>query len=478
MPKFSEYFSLSLSQHQLDFVDVSNEFDTPVYVDPYAIETRNDLWSARASDYIRTFFLEVLEALRGGDDLRAKSLMSHMQEPRETFLGVSKGTPKGRGVGGIQADQMIYSIKESKAYSTGLLSDLSEMSLFVEGIDRDKISDLTTNIIRGLLVDYTQEQCELYGIETQNYNGPAFWDNERHNWISNYVKLPFIDQSPILLVPKYIVRRRLCLDSQEFYNKQITDFLIAENMNANTSLVQTIKGGKERKVFKKDVRAANPKSKTFIAEIARKNPELLDTFKEIAKAHSSLTKFNNDEDELSVETVCHTLISEFPNIPTGRGDADRYHSTILGALTVIFYPDLIQPRKEWEIHNGRKRIDIVYTNAADTGFFAHRRDNHKITANAVIVECKNYTNDIANDEIDQLLGRFDNNRGKFGIITCRSIDNLALLNNRCIDISSRQVGYIIVLTDNDIISMLEAKANLDENRIQHILHEKFRILIQ
>jgi hypothetical protein len=30
MPRFSDYFHLGLSQHELDFVDVSNERDTPV----------------------------------------------------------------------------------------------------------------------------------------------------------------------------------------------------------------------------------------------------------------------------------------------------------------------------------------------------------------------------------------------------------------------------------------------------------------
>ncbi len=478
MPLFSDYFSIGLSQHQLDFVDISNEFDTPVYVDPYAIEIRDDIWAATASGYIREFFLEVLEALRVGDDFRARSLMSHMREPKETFLGISKGKPKGRGVGGIQSEQLINSIKESKAFSTGQLSDLSEMSLFVEGIDRDKVSDLTTNIIRSLLVDYTQEQCELYGIETQNYTGPSFWDNNRKNWVSNFVQLPFIDQDPILLVPKYIVRRRLCLDSQEFYNKQITDFLVAENLKANTSLVQTIKGGKETKVFKKDVRRENPKSKSFIADIVRENPFLLDTYKEVAKKHSALTKFNNNEDELQVETVCLSLVKELKNTPSGRENAEKYHKIIMGGLTALFYPDLIHPRKEWEIHEGRKRIDIVYTNAADMGFFSHRRDNPNVLANTVIVECKNYSNDIANTEIDQLLGRFDNNRGKLGLITCRSIDDLDLINKRCIDIASRQMGYIIVLTDEDIIYTLEAKANLDDKRIQSLLQEKFRVLLQ
>ena len=155
MTRFSKYFSLGLTQQELDFVDVSDAFDTPVYVDPYAIEIQTDEWAGNASNHIRVFFKEVLDPLRAKDIARATNLMSHLTEPKETFLGVSSGRPKGRGVGSGQASQLISAILRSKAYESELLSDLSEMFLYVEGIDRDKISDLTTNIIRDLLVDYT-----------------------------------------------------------------------------------------------------------------------------------------------------------------------------------------------------------------------------------------------------------------------------------------------------------------------------------
>ncbi|MBN8980919.1 MAG: hypothetical protein J0I29_06545, partial [Rhizobiales bacterium] len=264
MPRFSEYFSLGLSQHELDFVDVSNEYDTPVYVDPYAIEIRDDIWAAQASEHIRSFFKEVLDALRDHNTARAVGLMSNLKEPKETFLGVSTGEPRGRGVGREQAAQLIARIRQSKAYSSGLLSDLSEMALYVERIDKDKISDLTTNIIRALLAEYTRQQCDIFDIPTQRYIGPPMWDLTRRNWVSRELMLPYIEQDAILLVPKYIVRRRLSLDSQEFYNKQITDFLVEENIRANSSLVQTIRG--QPKVFKGDARRAKPKSKSYIAE--------------------------------------------------------------------------------------------------------------------------------------------------------------------------------------------------------------------
>ncbi|MGM5025124.1 hypothetical protein AB8B02_02765 [Tardiphaga sp. 862_B3_N4_1] len=475
MARFSEHFQLGLSQHELDFVDVSNTFDTPVYVDPYAIEILDDVWAASASDNIRTFFTEVLAAIRDGDRVRAVGLMSHLTEPKETYLGVSRDNPQGRGVGPGQARQLIDAISGSKAYKSGLLSDLSEMALYVEGVDRDKISDLTTNIIRDLLVDYTQQQCELYSIEAQNYSGPASWDQRRRNWVARIVQLPYIDADPVLLVPKYIVRRSLSINSQAFYNKQLTDFLVSENIRANSALVQTVKG--QPRVFKKDVREQHPKSKSYIAEMVIAHPELLAMYKEVAKTQRALVNFDDDDGAPTITAVCAQLAEAFRNIPPGPKAASEYHTLVLGSFTALFYPYLTQPRKEWQVSDGRKRIDVVFINSADTGFFAQRRTDAKVNANTVIVECKNYSKDISNEELDQLLGRFDDNRGKLGIITCRSIDDGKTLLKRCRDASSRSRGYIIVLTDADLVEMLLAKSRLEDERIEHLLHSKYLELL-
>jgi hypothetical protein len=473
MPKFSEHFSLGLTQHELDFVDVSNEYDTPVYVDPYAIEIHDDVWSAHASEYIRTFFLEVLNTLRRGDLSRAEALMSHFTEPQETFLGVSRGSPQGRGVGRMQSRQLMRAIRGSEAFRTGLLSDLSDMALYVEGIDRDKISDLTTNVIRQMLVEYTVQQCELLGVPVAQYASPPMWDNDQKRWKSRYVNLPYIDKSPIMLVPKYVVRRKLSLDSQEFYNKQITDFLVAEQLRADTSLVQVIKG--KRVVYKGAVREKYPKSKPMIAGLVKKHPELLDLYKDIARKQRPAVNFG--EDGPSMTAVCSSLSSQYAKIPAGAKHADSYHRLIMGSLTTLFYPDLIQPHKEWEIHGGRKRIDIVFTNSADGGFFAQRRSDKQMNANMVIVECKNYSNDIANAEFDQLLGRFDDNRGKFGLITYRRSGNPDLILQRCRDAAARSQGYILALSDDDIVGMLNAKASLNDDRVSQELYAKYREII-
>ena len=42
---------------------------------------------------------------------------------------------------------------------------------------------------------------------------------------------------------------------------------------------------------------------------------------------------------------------------------------MIGIVEFIFHPKLAHPKKELEIHEGRKRIDIVMENGAHTGIF-------------------------------------------------------------------------------------------------------------
>ena len=105
--KFSTHFKIEKDQAELDFVDIDPNSDLPLFVDPYAIEIKDDQWSADCGDHIRSFFEEVLAALRQGNDHRAQVLVSHLREPKETFLGLSAGKPQGRGVGDYQGDLIL-----------------------------------------------------------------------------------------------------------------------------------------------------------------------------------------------------------------------------------------------------------------------------------------------------------------------------------------------------------------------------------
>ena len=87
------------------------------------------------------------------------------------------------------------------------------MVLFVEHIGPDIISDITTNIIRGPLISYTQEVAAYYEIPLQdNVVSGHIWDSGTRSWTQGFTKLPVTEYGRLLLVPKVIVRRSPSFD--------------------------------------------------------------------------------------------------------------------------------------------------------------------------------------------------------------------------------------------------------------------------
>lgn len=473
--KFSEHFKLGKEQAELDFVDVDPNRDLELFVDPYAIEIKDDEWSAECGDHIRSFFEEVLAALRKRDDRRARDLVSHLHEPQETYLGVSRGKPQGRGVGAFQGDLILQALRKSVAFKTGLLSDLAEAELFIEGIGRDKISDLTTNVIRMPLAVYTKSQCDLHGIATRRVATPAAWSLDRARWEARYTELPLIGKKPIILVPKYSVRRRLSLDSQEFYNHHMLEFLQSEYELGTSSLVHVLKSGK-RRVYKKDVRRRHPFIKDELAKFVIEHPEVLERYKKIKGAQGALKNADFDE-EFDEKAFAGILKDRLCGVPAGNESAGEYHSLVTGILTFVFYPDLICPIKERELHEGRKRVDIVFTNAAREGFFHRALAAPQTRSTHVFIECKNYSYDVGNPELDQLSGRFGHQRGHLGLLTCRHDTRRQVTRARCRDTAQDGRGYIIVMTDDDILELLDLVASGRRSRVSQWLQRRYDELI-
>lgn len=458
MSKFSEIYSLEKDQAELDFVDISTTQDTPLYIDPYALTTREDKWSETAHELLVSYFQEVLDSVINKDRSRGIQLLSHLGEPDETHLGVSDEGNPGRGIGAIQAADLFQAISKSKAASSGLLEDISDFALFIPGIGRDKISDITTNIIRKLLISYTQSQCNLYGISMRSVASGFFWCANTKTWKQDYVELPVHNSEKILLVPKHAVRYQVGVDHSRFRRMFVLEYLQEEHLRAGDSLVTTLldRKGKERKkvVYKSTVDEHYPTDKDFLADFSVAHPEVLDKYRDTLKSSASRIPDINGENYHEA-VLARALINDLASIPKGSKDANRYHDFCISAISFLFFPNLIYPHKEREINDGRKRIDIAYTNGKDSGLFYRIAFDQHLLANIIYVECKNYTNEISNPEIDQLVGRFDHVRGRFGMLLFRDSDNLKRLKSRCRDVAKQKNGVALPIDDAFLIKCLE-----------------------
>lgn len=171
------------------------------------------------------------------------------------------------------------------------------------------------------------------------------------------------------------------------------------------------------------------------------------------------------------------MINQLSNVPSGREAADQYHNLIIGIICFILFPNLIYPKKEDEINEGRKRIDITYTNGKDHGFFQRIAFDQTLKANFIPVECKNYTDDIANPELDQLIGRFDHIRGKVGFLFYRKADKPAKVLSRCRDAAKSGSGIVLPVDDEFVIACLEMIKVRNRSAIDRKLDDLFHSIV-
>ena len=483
MPKISEIYKLGKTQHELDFVNINPKRDFPVYLNPFVFSARPDPFSVDASRVIRTFFQHNINLINNKQVDTARKNFSYLNEPNETCLGMSIKKPKGRGIGEDNANDLFDSILSSNALKTGLVDHLEDTAIFIDGIGKDKVSDMTTNIIRSSLIKYTQNQCNLLEIPlTANVASGFFWDPVKLKWDQVYTDMLVIEGRKILLVPKGVVSYVKEFNHSKYHQRHALEFLQDDHLNRNTNLVQTTYNEdgsiKRRFVTKKDLTEKElPKNKESLIEFTQRHPKIFEDFrKDTAVEVESLP--DSEFEDINVNDLIDHMISKLNSILPGGEEAGKYHTLMIGVLEFIFYPNLISPVKEEEIHEGRKRIDINFENGAPTeGFFYRAQHSHGIPCPYIPMECKNYSKDIHNPELDQMVGRLSPNRGKLGIILSRSIDNEDLFLKRCHDSYVDGHGLIIPLTDQDIITILNKKKGGIPHPEDEILSTKTRKII-
>jgi hypothetical protein len=475
--RVSKHFGLERTQPSLDFVDVRLDTDTPVFIDPNAIRGLETFWGAECRSLLQHFFERVLDLIGSGNNDAAVALVASLRERNEFHLGFSKGESRGHGFGAGHATNVWEALTKSKAAKTGLLQDLEDTCLLIEGIGPDMVSDAVCNIIRGPLIRYTQDMCQYYGIPliAEVASGPI-WNPQNFVWEERLVQLPVVEDERLVLVPKAITRADFSFSPREYFHHYLLPRLQAEELKANTGLVQVLRD-KRRRVTKKSLVEKYGGGKLVCVDLTIPRPEVLNQYRvdKRARAREPMTHTEWADAEETALPDWDALLNRVLAVTPGQVQATEYENAVEALFSALFYPALLYPYKQHPIHQGRKRIDITYANSATNGFF-HWVGLHYPSAN-IFVECKNFGREIGNPELDQISSRFSPNRGKVGLLVCRSLDNRDLMMRRCRDTAVDQRGFVLVLEDDDLVKLVtEKKANLSGIGFM-LLQQQFQNLI-
>lgn len=281
--KVSEYYKLNMSQEDLEFVDVDVVEDTFLFVDPCALESLEPERCAKCKNLLEDCFKTVLNALEVGNTARAHEILDKLRETSETHLGFCCGHTDGWGLERDSVPRVAKSLTSlvgGKAPVRRLLENIVDTILLVENVGPDVVSDMTTNIIRSPLIEYTQEMCKKYEITVEEVDSGVLWDLHKHEWYDERVSLPVVGERKLLLVPKEIVRQydEFTYNYDEYYRHYLLEHLRGVELRDDTELVEKMKSG-ERRVSIKNLKKKYGVGKAAAAKLTGKHPKVLEKYR-------------------------------------------------------------------------------------------------------------------------------------------------------------------------------------------------------
>lgn len=221
---FSELFNIKCLGDEDWFNPILTQ-DTLLFVDPFAVFKSTDELFKDTYSEMMCFFQQVFELIAhaGGnkDNLSYKKAESILQFPEENAfcLGYSK-IRRGSGTGQLWAKTLASNINAIIAKGVTHISHFEELGIFCTGVGPDRLSDMTTNLLKNRFITYTQRKCNMYDIPMEKVRVKnAYFDSEYKHWCAGEFLLPinpYKNNSPIILVPKDFLNVLPEINSDDF----------------------------------------------------------------------------------------------------------------------------------------------------------------------------------------------------------------------------------------------------------------------
>lgn len=166
-PRLNDYYEIYLSQAEVDFAIPFLDEDIPLYVDPFRLWQSPSYQDNGLHVLMKNTFNNLGKIFTEGQKERAISILCRISECNEVGLGNSK-TKNGKKIGVDLAKDVLNLFYNIPAIKKDGIEHIETIQLLVNGISKDRISDISTNLIGSFLIDYTIHECAKYGIPTEN----------------------------------------------------------------------------------------------------------------------------------------------------------------------------------------------------------------------------------------------------------------------------------------------------------------------
>lgn len=276
-------------------VDISLICDVPLFVDPMLIfNSDNERYTELHNNIIHYFYFLYTKATQGLTPKEIDAWFNFSEVPNN-WLGYSlcgnKGLALGKKYANFLYDNIAFAID---THSISKSTHIEKVMLLYEGSGKDKISDLTVNLIKGFLCEYT-ETCALKHIKKEFLEkfpvDKAYFNYDTESFISKEFTLPYIynednKKEYVLLTPYDILREdEPAINKKDFLNSYDRIRTVIENVSlrayVNNYIGLAVRRYEENQ--RKNKRPIKEKSiekveKQAFEEVVKEHPELYDYY--------------------------------------------------------------------------------------------------------------------------------------------------------------------------------------------------------
>lgn len=312
---FSIYHRLGITGHRdIDFVDIPPDTDTALYIDAERIALSAHPYAPAAVERIEDFFQTLCSAAERQDEHELYHLLSYGREPNETHLGLSTFQSCGRGTSPEILLPIVRNMIRLGLFDRDLVTQLGDLHLWTPNFGDDRLSDLTTNIIRDVLYDYTHEQYEIWDIPWSDECTvtAATWNPKLHEWVTRRFPALNVCGYQTILTPKCFVGKSLLSSPSELLQKYALRYRQQEHLDSRSRLCRkkTDRSGRETWLppTKKDIRASEIRGlseKAYLLDLGYRYPGMvneLHTDHRLSSRHSDCTISNYELDMMLYES--------------------------------------------------------------------------------------------------------------------------------------------------------------------------------
>lgn len=427
-PRLIDHYSIAAKQAELQFAIPFLHEDIPLYVDPFLLWRSPSQQDRSLHDSIMLAFNRLGWDAKNGRAETAAQTLIRISECDEVGLGNSV-TRRGKRLGRSQANAIVALFERLPNFARGDCQHIEEMQLFVDGVAKDRISDIACNYLKSFLIDFTMDEASRLGIPLADATVSEVYDQQKRQFIENqHAKLPInpADGKPLLFVPKRWLRHVPWINFDEYFKSYCPQDDIAH--------------------------AGEKLDRVEVLRFNRDN-------------YGSVEAYVAEKERTAVDCANDPLFTQIPNLsakrhlvrlrklPTGmdQGQDREYELLLEQLLPSLLYPHLDFAAPQSRTESGVSIRDLIFYNSQQDEFLRDLANAYQ--SRQIPFEMKN-VRAVERENLDQLNRYLTPGLGHFGVLVTRNELPKARM-KQAVDLWSGQRKVIVTLTDDDIALMVE-----------------------